>query len=105
MKHLLLLTLTLTSCQPVVDTLGDVVCLWRDMGAVYEPSSDPEPGEGCLRVTAPEHARVSAVELDPCDAEDQGHATVLVPAGDPVYRYSEPDLTTEPYVASWEACP
>ena len=104
MKPLLLLPLLLlTSCLAYDD--GLLPCLWRGVGAIdAPPEGEPLPGQ-CLRVTAPDTGRVSAEPLTSCDVYDVGLRVVYVPAGQPVYRYSYPDTTPEPYAATWADCP
>ncbi len=77
--------------ESLIPGLG-AVCLWIPVTPVTKPATDNDPAAECYRVTAPEHARVSPVPLDPCDAADLGLEVVVVRKGEPVYRYSEPDL-------------
>jgi hypothetical protein len=89
----ILICLLLTSCSAYDAALLPLprVCLWRSVGAV-DSAVGADTGQPCYRVTAPEHARVSPVELDACDAEELGLETVTVQRGETVWRYSEPNL-------------
>lgn len=106
MRPLILLCLALVSCSEYTDALLPT-CLWADVGAVDSvPEADGPTDElACLRVRAPENARVSAEPLYRCEAPYLGTDVVTVPAGEPVYRYSYPDPTPEQFRAAWVACP
>ncbi len=80
-------------------------CFWNDVGAVDTVPNAPEPTAACLRVRAPDSARVSAEPIDACDADVLGADEVTVPAGELVYRYSYPDVTPGVFKASWVECP
>lgn len=98
--------LACSGCGPVGDIAENVgVCLWADVGAVTEAPVAAKPGRDCLRVTAPDGARISAEPLDPCDADELGEWRVVVPRGASVYRYSSPNIAPGAYQASWVVCP
>ena len=86
--RVLLLCLALASCSAYDASLLPLPgCLWLGVGSVTT-----QPGADCYRVTAPEHARVSPVPIDECEAEGYGLPSVTVVAGETVWLYSEPNL-------------
>jgi hypothetical protein len=104
MKLRLLSLLALAGCTTYNDVL-DPLCLWSDVGTVTRvPGAEPEPGQ-CLRVRAPDSARVSAEPLDACDADELGLREVTVPQGEAVYRYSHLDASPGAFRAAWVPCP
>lgn len=104
MRHLLL-CLLLTSCNAYDPSMLPLPgCLWLMVGRVDAPVG-ADTGEPCYRVTAPEHARVSPVPIDECDAEALGLESVTVRRGESVWRYSEPDvLGAGSYTTKWVSC-
>lgn len=107
MSRVLLLAILLASCNTYNESLIpglSSVCLWASQGSVDGPVND-DPTVDCYRVTAPEHARVSPVDLSPCDAAELGLQTVTVSKGERVWMYSEPDLDgTEMFRSRAVAC-
>jgi hypothetical protein len=107
MKAILLLALALVGCNTYDASLLpglSSVCLWRGTGVVTAPVQD-DASFDCYRVTAPEHARVSPVEINACEAEAVGMSTVTVRRGEAVWKYAEPDFDgAGSFRTKWVAC-